>query len=215
MIRSLARSQLDNSQVQVKAWNQKQGEPTLEPAENDGWTCQWEGTDTSTVPSLRPTVDQDRQIIVYTDGGYVAESPQREPQGAWSFVAEGEPPYHADLEATARKENMQITIGNDTAELYALCKALEYVRDRLAHQRCDLVTIISDSTFAIQAAEGAFDPQNNHSLVKRTRKVRDDVLRSAVLQIQWTAAHTGTAGNELADLGATLSLAESTTNTTA
>ena len=68
------------------------------------------------------------------------------------------------------------------------------------------IEILCDSTYAVNATTGIFTPSDHRQLVHANRSMMDRIQKQRAIQVKWVKAHNGNPGNELADLGATLSL---------
>ena len=206
--------------VEVQGWSRGKGTaanghkdaPTNTPRTYPEWSHPWSGSDCDPLPTLLRGPLADDVMHIYTDGGFCKANRPGCNQASWAFVVAGEAPYHGPVcpnsESLVEGEADE-DLDNTAAELQALYEALQYALKLLKAGHIPQITsviITSDSTYALDAVQGVSQPQQHQTLVLKTRKVADEVLRKAELRFQWTAAHNGTAGNELADAAATLSL---------
>jgi ribonuclease HI len=119
-------------------------------------------------------------IVIHTDG---ACSGNPGPAGIGVVLASGE-----------RRREISEYIGEATsniAELTAITRGLEAVRDRTRH-----VIVRSDSRYAIGALSGELRVRSNRELVAGGRRL---VASFARLRFEWVPAHAGIADNERCD----------------
>ena len=141
-----------------------------------------------------PKTSPPGQYWVYSDGGY------QDPKGAWSFVPEAVLPYGGVTPSTLKLS------GSTTPELYALKRAIEYVRSCEHLARPTMVTIFSDSAEAIKFALGLHSPKGSTSDMEIAEEISlelDEIRHKYDISLKWVKAHVGIEGNERADAIAT------------
>jgi ribonuclease HI len=138
-------------------------------------------------------------IRIYTDGS-ILDNTKAGPDtpAAWAFVVvEGGEIVHraSGLVITDdwHKDYIGASIGsNNTAELSAIAQAGIYCRLRNLKD----VVILTDSKYAKEAIQGAFQPQKNITLILFTRQV---VYVHDSIKLKWVKGHAGDEFNEEAD----------------
>ena len=197
--------------MEVKGWSKETGKGAVHtPQQYERWTEEWKGTDDSLIPVLARIPGEDHVLEIYTDGGATTTA-------SWAFTAAGCQLYHGpvtsptdDIAEHLRAGNT--TVDNNAGELQGLLEATYWAIEEIGkvgktnRTPITLVHFHCDSTYTIDASMGIMSPQQNGPLVRQIRENLDEIRRQAQLVVTWVEAHRGNGGNELADLGATLSL---------
>lgn len=142
---------------------------------------------------------QDKLTEIYTDGSCIGNVSKNKPPAGWAFVVvSNDEMVFKDLGPVIVDEGDDDFIGadklsNNTAELSAIYKALEYV-EKNQIKKC---TIFYDSVYAAKSVTGQFNGSKNKELINTCRKLLHRC--NGQVKFQYVKAHNGNYFNEMAD----------------